>query len=445
MDRGFALGARIHVKNMKDGGIDELRLFDRQLADLEVLYLQDASIQGAVPNQLRDYAIARNPDVITAKTDLSSSRASLVKLLGTVPDIMTMGDTDRQRQSYILKRGVFSEHGAPVEPTALESILPFDAAAPRNRAGLAQWLFNKDHPLTARVFVNRLWQMHFGRGLVETAADFGAQGSPPSHPELLDWLAVTFMQSGWDIKAMHRRIVLSATYRQSSVAAQELLARDPHNVLLARGPRFRLPAEMIRDNALAVSGLLVERVGGESQFPYLPKGYAESSPGVPIKYPAPADVGDGLYRRSVYTNWKRAAPPPFMVIFDKTEADVCTVTRAVTSSPLQALALLNDTQFVEAARVLAQNVERSTPATADRLAKIFRSLIRRAPDDVELAKLTAFHDAERARFSAAPDEARAYLAVGQSPFDPSLDVAETAALAVIASVVMNTPEAYTSR
>jgi hypothetical protein len=444
-DRGMSVGVRGPMKHMTDGGIDELRVFNRQLTDLEVSYLQDPTTPAASAAALRDYAIDQSAEVSVAKADFSSARDALVKLAGTVPEIMTMGDTEQKRQAYILKRGVFSEHGDPVEPTPVEAILPFDASAPRNRLGLAKWLFNPDHPLTARVFVNRLWQMHFGRGLVETAADFGAQGTPPSHPELLDWLAVTFMQSGWDIKALHRRIVLSSTYQQSSAGGAESLKRDPRNVLLARGPRFRLSAEMIRDNALAVSGLLVERVGGESQFPYVPKGYTESSPGVPVRYPAPADVGDGLYRRSVYTNWKRSAPPPFMVIFDKAEPDVCTVTRTTTSSPLQALALLNDTQFVEAARVLAQNVEKSTDATDARLAKIFYSLIRRAPDEVELAKLKTFHEAERARFSAALDDARAYLAVGLSPIDSSLDVADTAALSIIASVVMNTPEAYTSR
>jgi len=444
-DRGLSIGVRSPMKHMTDGGIDEMRVFNRQLSGIEVRFLNDPATPAASEESLREYAIEQAAEVSTARADLSSSRDALVKLLGTVPEIMTMGDTEQKRQAYILKRGLFSEHGDPVEPTPIEAILPFDAGAPRNRLGLAKWLFDPKHPLTARVFVNRLWQMHFGRGLVETAADFGAQGTPPSHPELLDWLAVTFRQSGWDIKAMHRRIVLSATYRQLSAPSPESLKRDPQNVLLARGPRFRLSAEMIRDNALAVSGLLVERVGGESQFPYVPKGYTESSPGVPVRYPAPADVGDGLYRRSLYTTWKRSAPPPFMVIFDKTDADVCTVTRSVTSSPLQALALLNDTQFVEAARVLAQNVEKSTAEPDARLAKIFYSLIRRAPDAVELAKLKTFHDAERARFSAAPDDARAYLGVGQSPFDSSLDVADTAALSVIASVVMNTPEAYTSR
>jgi len=445
VDRGMLIGVRSPMKHMTEGGVDELRVFDKQLSALEVRYLHDPNVTSADGAVVRDYVIEQSPEVVAARQGLSESRGALVKLLGEVPELMTMGDTEQKRQAYILKRGVFSDHGEAVEPNVLDSILPFDAQAPRNRLGLAQWLFNEDHPLTARVFVNRLWQMHFGRGLVETAADFGAQGSPPSHPELLDWLAVTFMQSGWDIKAMHRRIVLSATYRQSSVPGGESFKRDPQNVLLARGPRFRLSAEMIRDNALAVSGLLVERVGGESQFPYVPKGYTESSPGIRVNYPAPSEVGDGLYRRSVYTNWRRSAPPPFMVIFDKTEADVCTVTRTLTSSPLQALALLNDTQFVEAARVLAQNVAKSTSETDARLAKIFYSLIRRAPDEVELAKLKAFHEAERARFSEAPDDARAYLAVGQAPFDSSLDVADTAALAVIASVVMNTPEAYTSR
>jgi hypothetical protein len=450
--RGFALGVRTPVKHMKGGGLDELRVFDRELTDLEVLSLHDPSAAAKVAAsvdastsqaQLRDFAVDRQPAVAEAKSRLRESRIALLNLLDSVPDLMVMGDVPGGRQAYILKRGVFSEHGEAVEPTALESVLPFDANAPRNRLGLAQWLFDKDHPLTARVFVNRLWQMHFGRGLVETAADFGAQGTPPSHPELLDWLAVTFMESGWDIKAMQKLIVMSSTYRQSSTMSPAALQADPNNVWLARGPRFRLSAEMIRDNALAVSGLLVEKLGGESQFPYQPKGYAESSPGVRVKYPAPEEVGEGLYRRSLYTQWKRSAPPPFMMIFDKTEADVCTVTRAATSSPLQALALLNDTQFVEASRVLAQNVARGTPDSKERVRRVFHAFVHREPDAMELANLKSWYETELARFTATPEDARAYLKVGVAPFDESLDAPATAALAVISSVVMNTPEAYT--
>jgi hypothetical protein len=448
--RGFALGVRIPLRHMKDGGIDELSVFNRRLSDLEVRFLHDPKMASSAAGEgvramLRDHAVGRTSAVVEEQARLKASREQLVKLLGTVPELMVMGDTAQMREAFILNRGVFSDHGEPVKPTALESILPFEASMPRNRLGLAQWLFSKDHPLTARVFVNRLWQMHFGRGLVETAADFGAQGTPPSHPELLDWLAVTFRESGWDMKAMHKRIVMSATYRQASTLSPEALRSDPQNVLLIRGPRLRLPAEMIRDNALAVSGLLVERVGGESQFPYQPAGYTESSPGIPMKYPAPSEAGEGLYRRSLYTYWKRGAPPPFMMIFDKTEADVCTVTRTVTNSPLQALALLNDTQFVEAARVLAQNVARETPDASERLSKVFYSFIRREPDETELSSLRTFYDTERKRFAEAPADAHAYLEVGEAPVDASLDAPDTAALAVIANVVMNTPEAYTSR
>ena len=249
-----------------------------------------------------------------------------------------------------LKRGAYDARGDTVEPATPESILPLDPKLPRNRLGLAQWLVSPENPLTSRVLVNRAWQQFFGRGLVVTAENLGVQGALPSHPELLDWLAKHFMDSGWDMKALQKLIVTSATYRQSSQVSSELLARDPDNKLLARGPKTRLTAEMLRDQALAASGLLVQKIGGPSVKPYQPEGVWEETAG--SKYEP--DKGENLYRRSLYTFWKRTAPHPMMTTFDASERNNCTVRRQATSTPLQALVLLNDPQFVEAARQIGR-------------------------------------------------------------------------------------------
>jgi hypothetical protein len=298
-----------------------------------------------------------------------------------------------------------------------------------------------DNPLTARVAVNRFWQMVFGIGLVKTTEDFGVQGEWPSHPELLDWLATEFVQSGWDVKDVLRRIVTSATYRQSSRATAALRQRDPDNRLLARGPRLRLSAEMVRDQALAVSGLLTERLGGPSVKPYQPEGLWRDL--AEIK-DYPQDHGPDLYRRSLYTFWKRTVAPPSMVAFDASGRETCTVRESRTNTPLQALTLLNDVTYVEAARVLAQRVlTEGAPTPEGRIALAFRLATARRPDAEELRLLVASYHAHLAQYRAKPEAARSLIRAGEAKPDESLDPAELAATTVVAGVILNLDETIT--
>jgi hypothetical protein len=305
----------------------------------------------------------------------------------------------------------------------------------------------KENPLTARVAVNRLWKLFFGTGIVGTPADFGAQGEWPSHPLLLDWLAVDFVEHGWDVKYLVRQIVMSATYRQSSATSAELLERDPQNRLLARGPRFRLPAEFVRDNALAVSGLLVPRIGGPSVNPYTPGdlwrevSHYGSSPATAQTFVQ--DHGEKLYRRSLYTYWKRTAPPPNMMAFDAPNREVCTVARGNTTTPLQALVTLNDPQFVEASRAFAERVLAKKGDDATRLRWAFAECVSRPPQEKEFVVILAALKRERVNYAKNEPAARALLSVGESPRDEKLPAAEHAAWTQIASTLFNLSETIT--
>jgi Protein of unknown function (DUF1553) len=354
-----------------------------------------------------------------------------------------MGDLPKPRPTYVLKRGEYDKRGETVDPGTPESIFPMPGELPRNRLGLARWLIDARNPLTSRVIVNRAWQQFFGRGLVVTAEDFGSQGALPSHPDLLDWLAKHFMDTGWDMKALCKLIVTSSTYRQSAHATPELLARDADNKLLARGPKTRLSAEMLRDQALAASGLLVNKIGGPSVKPYQPDGlWEEKSSG--WKYDTAK--GDSLYRRGMYTYWKRASQHPMMMTFDAAERNTCSVRRQNTSTPLQALVLLNDTQFVEAARQLAARMLKEGGATTDaRITFAFRLLTGRHPTKAELSVLKKLHDEQLALFRADDADASALAKVGESSSDASLDRAELAACTALANTLFNFDEAVFKR
>ncbi len=323
---------------------------------------------------------------------------------------------------------------------------PPPAGAPLNRLGLARWLVAPNHPLTARVAVNRFWLQIFGTGLVKTAEDFGSQGEPPSHPELLDWLAVQFRDDGWDVKRFMKRLVMSAAYRQSAHVTSESLARDPANRLLSRGPRYRLDAEMVRDQALALGGLLVEHVGGPSVKPPQPAGLWEA-----VGYTGSntarftADSGpEKVHRRSLYTFWKRTSPPPQMTTFDAPSREACLVRRERTNTPLQALLLMNEPQMVEAARGLAERTFREAgPTTDERLAFMFRLATARRPDARELAELTSALQDFQARYAGHPDAARALIATGETKADPKWDPAELAAWTMIGNVILNLDEVVT--
>jgi hypothetical protein len=363
-----------------------------------------------------------------------------------MPTVMVMEDLPRPRDTFVLKRGRYDmpDRSQKVQPDVPASLPLLPAGAPHNRLGLARWLVDPANPLTARVAVNRAWQHAFGIGLVKTAENFGVQGEPPSHPELLDYLATEFVRTGWDVKALHRLIVTSATYRQSSRADAALLQRDPDNRLLARGPRFRLPAEVVRDNALAIGGLLVERVGGPSVKPYQPAGLWEELAGGAGEAPYVQDRGPNLYRRSLYVYRKRTVPHPALTTFDAPSREVCQVRRARTNTPLQALELLNDTTYVEAARRLGQLMLTEGGTTPEqRIGYAFRRATSRWPTAAELRVLTRGLARYRQTFRADVAAAREYVRHGDSTVDAALDPVELAACTVAASIVLNLDETIT--
>lgn len=354
--------------------------------------------------------------------------------------VMVMEEQTRPRDTFILEKGLYNKPKAKVSAGTPAVLPPLPAEAPPNRLTLARWLVSPDQPLTPRVVVNRFWQQFFGIGLVKTVEDFGVQGERPPNPELLDWLAAEFVETGWDVKHLCRLIVTSATYRQSSRVTPVLAERDPDNRLLARGPRFRLPSWMIRDQALAASGLLVGVLGGPPVKPYQPAGIWEEATFGGKRYQQ--DKGDSLYRRSVYTFWRRIVGPT--LFFDTGARQTCTVKQTRTNSPLHALATLNDVTFVEAARALAERVLTSAETTEDgRLALAFRRVLARKPNAKELTILRAGLKRLREQYAADPDAARKLLAVGQSKRNEKLDVTEHAAWAGLCNMILNLDEALT--
>jgi Protein of unknown function (DUF1553)/Protein of unknown function (DUF1549)/Planctomycete cytochrome C len=363
-----------------------------------------------------------------------------------VPTTLVWKERADVRPAYILKRGEYDQHGEQVGRDTPGSLPPMPKDAPKNRLGFARWLVMPENPLTARVEVNRLWQHVFGTGIVKTAEDFGTQGERPSHPELLDWLAVQFREDGWDVKATMKRLVLSATYRQSARLTKDRLAKDPGNRLLSRGPRFRLDAEELRDQALFLSGLLVEKVGGPSVKPPQPVGLWEA-----VAYTGsntakfmPDHGVEKVHRRSMYTFWKRTAAPPQMTAFDAPSRESCTVRRERTNTPLQALLLLNETQFVEAARSLAERtMHEGGPTVEAKLTFLFRVATSRPPDATELTELLSAYQANLARYSQNVEAARKLIAVGETKPDASLNPSELAAWTMVANVLLNLDEVIT--
>lgn len=356
----------------------------------------------------------------------------------SIPTVMVMREPADPGETNVLLRGAYDKPGERVQRDT-PSVLPaFPANAPRNRLGLAQWLTAPDHPLTARVAVNRFWQMFLGTGLVKTTEDFGSQGEYPVHAELLDFLAVDFVEHGWDVKRLLKQIVISDTYRQASRVTPELLEKDPANRLLARGPRVRLPAEAIRDQALFTSGLLVEKVGGPSVKPYQPAGLWSENGGADYV----RDKGSKLYRRSLYTFFRRTAPPPFLANFDSALREACTVRENRTNTPLQALHLLNDVQFLEASRALSQRVIHEAKEAA-RLDHLFRIVLSRAPSAAERAALASLLASAKDRFASSPEDARRFLEQGDSPRDTKIPVQEHAVWMLAANQVLNLDAALT--
>ncbi len=440
------------------GQIDDLRIYSRVLApqEIEQLAIHDAirvivsGVHGKrskdEADQAREYFLtyAAPATLRTIYTELKDLRRDKDDLDKTIPTAMVMGELKKPRDTFVLARGDYRNQTEKVQPGVPAMLPPLPDGAPLNRLTLAKWLVQPDHPLTSRVAVNRFWQMYFGVGIVKTQEDFGVQGEAPVQPELLDWLATEFVRSGWDVRAMQRLIVTSATYRQSARVTPALLEKDPENRLLARGPRVRMPAEMIRDTALSVAGLLNDRIGGPSVSPYQPAGLWEEMA-----------FGDGfsgqqymqshgpdLYRRGMYTLWKRTVPPASLATFDAPNREKCTARRALTNTPLQALALMNDPTYVEASRALAQRTLTEGGADPDRrLAYAFRLATSRQPEGREVKVLRTLLDQRRAAFAADRPAAVKLVSVGESKRNPALDPVELAAWTTVTSVILNLDEA----
>lgn len=358
--------------------------------------------------------------------------------------VSVMGERDTLRKTFMLKRGAYDAPGAEVEPGTPKSILAFDSNYPKNRLGLAKWLFDKRNPLTSRVFVNQLWQEIFGRGIVKTSGDYGMQGELPSHPELLDWLAVDFMNNGWDMKRLLKQIVMSATYRQSAVISPDKLKADPENVFLSRAPRYRIKAELIRDLVLSSSGLLVKTIGGPSVKPYQPDGLWESATsGRGILKNYKQDHGADLYRRGMYTFIKRTVPPPVMGIFDASNRDQCEVKRLKTNTPLQALIMMNDPTVLEASRVLAVKLDREPVQAKEKVIRAFRLIVCRRPSEKEIDLLTSYYTDQLNTFKKQQKRAESLLAIGEYPLPEKLNKTSVAAMMQVISALYNLEETIT--
>ncbi|MAT69836.1 MAG: hypothetical protein CMJ58_09965 [Planctomycetaceae bacterium] len=454
-DVPLKIGQRHTSQAAADVAVHDIRLYRSALDDRSAAALAGAERIGALlatPAEQRaaadlDAAYGWWLDTVDAATREIAQRQQalaaerqVIETRGTIAHVMH--ERPQPAMAYVLNRGEYDQRGDEVTPDTPAMLPPFPDDLPRNRLGLAQWIVDERNPLTARVAVNRFWQEVFGTGLVLTAGDFGVSGQLPSHPELLDWLAVEFRESGWDVKQLFRLIVTSATYRQSAAAPAELFARDPANRLLARGPRFRMDAEMVRDAALAASGLLSPDIGGASVKPYQPPGVWEAvaMPESNTRF-YQRDAGESLYRRSMYTFWKRAAPPASMDIFNAPSRETCVVVRERTNTPLQALAALNDVQFVEAARVLAAHaMADGRQPFVDAANFMAQRLLARRLDDAELAVLRTNFDALREHYQSKPEAAAELIAYGESDAGADLPPADLAAWTMTANVLMNTDE-----
>lgn len=388
---------------------------------------------------------AKNPLITITDADVKSVLSFINKKDTGNMTVSVMGERVTLRKTYILSRGVYNMPTTEVQAEAIPAVMKFEESKfPRNRMGLAQWTVDKRNPLTARVFVNQLWQEIFGRGLVKTTGDFGMQGELPSHPELLDWLSVDFMESGWNIKQLMKKILLSATYRQSAKTSGDQMKKDPENVYLSHAPRTRLQAEFVRDIVLSSSGLLNKTIGGPSVKPYQPKGLweaATSGRGVLATYKQ--DEGDALYRRGMYTFIKLTVPPPSMMLFDASNRDQCEVKRLKTNTPLQALIMMNDPTVLEASRVLAQKLVSEQSSVEEKIQKAFRLIICRKASDKEISILKKYYDEQLQLFQQKKLDASATLKVGEFPLNEKLDLNSSAALMKVVNTIYNMEEAIT--
>jgi hypothetical protein len=434
------------------GKVDDITFYDRALTPFELKQLAQKTNWNAIATkskaqlsaaELADlkeyYLLAIEPTTLMASQKLQQLRASLADSTEKVKELMVMQEMPKPKKAHILLRGNYDAFGEEVFPNTPESILAFPEDLPKNRYGLAQWLTHEDHPLTSRVAVNRLWQNFFGTGLVKTTEDFGNQGELPSHLELLDYLAVTFRESGWDVKQLNKLIVMSATYRQASQTTKEAREKDPENRWLSHGPSYRLTAEMIRDNALVASGLLNPKIGGASVKPYQPEDLWKINSANYVR-----DSGDAVYRRSLYILAKRAVPNPTLSTFDATSRSFCVVRRQKTNTPLQALVTLNDPTFVEASKVMGEQMARISN-TQQAVVTGYRKLTGRRPSAKEVELLVGLQQSQWKKFKENPLKANGWLTAGQYVADAKLDASLVAANAVVASTILNSDASLTKR
>jgi hypothetical protein len=430
-----------------DGQIDELRIYDRRISPLEMALLGESEETVDSESLVLEHMVNQDPEVMAIEDELKKLRMSRTTILDSIPELMVMKEMSEPRQTHLLDRGLYDQPLELVYPGTPEKILPFSSAYPKNRLGLAKWLVDPNNPLTSRVTINRYWSIIFGKGIVKTPEDFGSQGDLPTHPDLLTWLAAEFMESDWDLRKMLKLMVMSYTYRQSSMADIDKFEIDPANLYYARSESYRWPAEFIRDNALSASGLLHRKLGGPSVKPYQPEGLWEELAGTSyslLKYEP--DSGANLYRRSLYTFVRRFAPHPFMINFDATAREFCVIRRANTSTPLQALTLLNDPQIIEASRLLSERMQKETSdRLEDQITHGYRLSTGISPSVEHLQSLTDQYHASYQRFEADPQLADSLLSVGEWHRDPRLDKTKTAALAMVANTIFNIDESYMKR
>jgi Protein of unknown function (DUF1553)/Protein of unknown function (DUF1549)/Planctomycete cytochrome C/Concanavalin A-like lectin/glucanases superfamily len=438
-------------ETMNNFAIDEFKIYTRQLAPIEVqgIAKNTEQISAVLKTPRKDWTEAKerqlfdyyrlnfDPNFDAYARNLKKLRGIETEIITDVKEVMVMKERDMPRKTFILERGAYDALGEEVSYGVINKILPFEEKFPRNREGLAQWLLDERNPLFARVAVNRFWQNYFGFGLSKTSDDFGNQGEMPSHPELLDWLATQFRESGWDVKAMQKLIVMSATYQQSSEKRKDLMEIDSDNRLLARGATYRYAHEQIRDAVLAGSGLLTRKIGGGSVYPYQPAGIWEALATRNVTSYKQSH-GDSLYRRGMYTVWKRSSPPPSAITFDAPERYFCVVKRQKTSTPLQSLVMMNDPQYNEAARKLAERMMKEGGNTPDgRITLAYKAMVSRYPRPQEVAILKQLYQEELSDIQKRPNRIKELLSVGEAPVDKTLNQNELAANTVLAMTLIN--------
>lgn len=449
---GLQIGAWWRGRGFKDGKVSGITVYNRTLTPFEIKILAQKAAWSQIAakdkallseddkNNLRQYYLAAiDPEVLSEEQKLTTLRTRLSDSTENISELMVMQEMPKPKKTFLLKRGNYDMPGEQVYPNTPEAILPFDEHLPKNRYGLAQWVTDPCNPLAARVAVNRLWQNFFGTGIVKTSEDFGNQGEMPSHPELLDWLAVQFMESGWNVKALNKLIVMSATYRQDSRASKEAFEKDVENRFLSHGPAHRMSAEMIRDNALMASGLLNTAIGGKSVKPYQPTGLWEIN-----NTTYTPDTGKAVYRRSLYVVIKRSVPNPTLSTFDASSRSYCIMRRQQTNTPLQALVTLNDPTFVEASKVLGEQISRSENSRAA-IIDTYRKLTGRTPLPKEVDLLLTIQQVELKKFREHPEKENGWLNTGQYKIDKKMDGALIAANTVVASTILNSDASLTKR